>query len=198
LLRVNLSAVALPGRSAGLINHSGEKQMKAFSNLIVAACLLCAAPLVQACDPKHRGECDGEMFRQMDKNGDGAISKKEFDAYHSAQFKKLDLNHDGKITPEEMDAAHEKMAEKCDVRSDKDHESFEERFDETDIIHDGALSKDEAEIGMPMLFAHFDEIDANKDGKITKEEVAASMKKMHEHMHMNDKPGDGMMKPDQK
>jgi Ca2+-binding EF-hand superfamily protein len=175
--------------------------MKVFSKLILAGSLACAAPLVQACDVKHHGECGGSMFKEMDKNGDGAISKKEFDAYHSAQFKKLDLNHDGKITPEEMDAMHEKMADKCDVKSDKGHEGFDERFDETDINHDGALSKDEAEIGMPMLFKHFDEIDANKDGKITKEEVADSMKKMHEHMHMNDmqeKQGEGMMKRDEK
>ena len=151
--------------------------MKAFSKLFVAACLLCAAPLVLACDPKHRGECDGEMFKQMDKNGDGAISKKEFEAFHNALFKEMDANKDGKLTPEEMDAEHHsKMQEPCEV-------SFDQRFDESDINHDGALSKDEAEIGMPMLFAHFDELDTNKDGKISKEELAASVKKMHEKMH---------------
>jgi len=158
--------------------------MKAFSKLIVAGCLLCAAPLVQACDVKHRGECGGGIFKQMDKNGDGAISKKEFDAFHSAHFKEMDTNKDGKITQDELDAVHEKMMGQGKGR-------FEKRFDESDINHDGALSKDEAEIGMPMLFAHFDEIDTNKDGKISKEEMAASMKKMHEQMR--GKHGAGMM-----
>ncbi len=158
--------------------------MKAFSKLIVAGCLLCAAPLVQACDVKHRGECAGGMFKEMDKNGDGAISKKEFDAFHSAHFKELDTNKDGKITQDELDAVHDKMME-------RGKERFQDRFDATDINHDGALSKDEAEIGMPMLFAHFDEIDTNKDGKISKEEVAAYMKTMHERMP--GKHGAGMM-----
>jgi Ca2+-binding EF-hand superfamily protein len=80
------------------------------------------------------------------------------------------------------------MMEKCDVRPDS-------RFDEVDINHDGALSKDEAEIGMPMLFKHFDEVDANKDGKISKDELNDYMQKMHEKMH--GKRGEGMMKPKQ-
>ncbi len=171
--------------------------MNAFSRLIITGSLLCAAPLALACDVGHHGDYGDYMFKEMDKNGDGAISKKEFDAFHNAQFKRFDLNHDGKITQAELDSAHDKMVDKCDVHADKGrYEDFDERFDESDINHDGALSKDEAEIGMPMLFAHFDEIDANKDGKITKEEVAAGMKKIHEKMH--EQYDEEMKKPDQK
>jgi Ca2+-binding EF-hand superfamily protein len=169
--------------------------MKAFSRMIVAGCLLCTAPLVLACDMEHHGECAGESFKAMDKNGDGVISKKEFLAFHEALFKKMDANHDGKLTPEEMEGAHESthaaMKDDCDV-------SFDQRFDEVDINHDGGLSKDEAEIGMPMLFKHFDEIDTNKDGKITKEEIAVSMKKMHHKMDkINEDHGDEK-KPEEK
>ncbi len=171
--------------------------MRVFPELFITGCLLCSAPLVQACDVMHHGAYEEDVFKEMDKNGDGVISKKEFDAYHSAQFKKFDLNHDGKITREEMDAVHDKMVDKCDTHADKGYKDFDARFDETDINNDGALSKDEAEIGMPMLFKHFDEIDTNKDGKITKEEVVAYMKKLHEHMQ--DQPMDkGMMAPDNK
>ena len=159
--------------------------MKAFSKLFVASCLLCVAPLVQACDVRHHGMQGGMFMQEMDKNGDGTISKKEFDAFHSARFKEMDANHDGKVTQDEMDALHQKMR-------GQGKERFHQRFEESDINHDGALSKDEAEIGMPMLFAHFDEIDVNKDGKISKEEMAASMKKMHEQMQ--DKRGPGMMR----
>ena len=161
--------------------------MKAFSTLVVTGCLLFAAPLVQACDAKHRGgDGGGKCLHEMDKDGDGAVSRKEFDAFHAEHFKEMDTNKDGKITQDEMDAMHKKMMEGARGR-------FEKRFDESDINHDGALSKDEAEIGMPMLFAHFDEIDTNKDGRISREEMAESMKKMHGKMH--GKPGgEGMMK----
>lgn len=183
--------------AGGHINHTWRVIMRVFPELFITGCLLCAAPLVQACDVMHHGAYEEDVFKEMDKNGDGVISKKEFDAYHSAQFKKFDLNHDGKITREEMEAVHDKMVDKCDTHADKGYKDFDARFDETDINNDGALSKDEAEIGMPMLFKHFDEIDTNKDGKITKEEVVAYMKKLHEHMqdqHMDK----GMMAPDNK
>ena len=162
--------------------------MKVFSKLIMAGCLVCAAPLVQACDMGQPGGAEGMFFKEIDKNGDGVISKQEFDAFHNAHFKEMDTNKDGKITREEMDAMHKKMADKCDV-------SYETRFNEVDINHDGGLSKDEMEIGMPMLFKHFDEVDTNKDGKISKGELNDYMQKMHDKMH--GKHGEEMMKHDQ-
>lgn len=162
--------------------------MKALSGLIVAGCLACATPLALACDGKHCATY-GANFKEMDKNGDGAISKKEFDAFHSRHFRDMDANKDGKIGQDEMGGLHGQMMGKRPMM-------FDQRFDETDINDDGALSKDEAEIGMPMLFAHFDEYDANKDGKISKDEVAAGMKQMHEKMR--DKCDTGMMKREQK
>jgi Ca2+-binding EF-hand superfamily protein len=163
--------------------------MKVFSGLIAAGCLAFAAAPVQACDAMHGGAHGGMSLMEMDKNGDGAISRKEFDAFHAAYFKELDADRDGKVTAGEIEAAHKKTMEKCDV-------SVDARFDETDVNGDGVLSRDEAEIGMPMLFARFDDIDTNKDGKISKDEVAASMKKMHEKVH--GKPEEGGMKPIQK
>ncbi len=159
--------------------------MKVFFTMIVAGSLVCAASLAQACEGKCYGDRGGMFFKEMDTNGDGAISKKEFDAFHEARFKEMDLNHDGKITKDEIEAMHNKM-----MGHGKDRMS--QRFEESDINHDGALSKDEAEIGMPVLFAHFDEADTNKDGKISKEEFDAYMKKLHEQMR--EKHGEGMMK----
>jgi Ca2+-binding EF-hand superfamily protein len=100
----------------------------------------------------------------------------------------MDANHDGKLTPQELDGAHEGKKDECDT-------SFDDRFDEVDINHDGLLSKDEAEIGMPMLFKHFDEIDSNKDGKLSKEEIVANMRKMHHKMDkINEGGGEGVKK----
>jgi Ca2+-binding EF-hand superfamily protein len=58
---------------------------------------------------------------------------------------------------------------------------FAERFKQADADGDGALSKAEAEAGMPRLAKHFDAIDANKDGKITQEELRAYGAKRHAH-----------------
>jgi len=160
--------------------------MKTISTLFVAGCLVATAPLALACDVRHHGGHGDKCAMEMDKNGDGAISKKEFDTFHNEQFKKLDANHDGKLTQDEMESMHDmhdKMGGMHEGMREPGKDPFDARFDETDINHDGALSKDEAEIGMPMLFKRFDEIDANKDGKITKEEVIASVKSMHEKMH---------------
>lgn len=177
--------------------------MKTISAVIVAGALACAAPLVQACDMNREGCSGGHSLKDMDKNADGAVTRKEFDAYHGAYFKDMDANHDGKLTQIEMDAGHGtladkckvKMKDKCDVKGDRGGQSFDSRFDEVDINDDGALSKDEAEIGMPMLFKHFDEIDTGKDGKIGKDEIGEYMKGMHSKMH--GKPGEGMMKREQ-
>ncbi|MBI4808430.1 MAG: EF-hand domain-containing protein [Nitrosomonadales bacterium] len=148
--------------------------MKAISTLIMAGCLAATAPLVQACGMKG-GPQGGWMLEQMDQNKDGAVSKKEYDTFHGDHFKALDANKDGRVTQDEMDAMHKKMMDKCKPR-------YQDRFDEVDINHDGLLSKDEAEIGMPMVFAHFDETDSDKDGKISKDELSESMKNMHEKM----------------
>lgn len=167
--------------------------MKVISTLIVAGSLLSIVPLVQACPAKHHGGYDGPCLQELDKNKDGAVSKKEFEAFHAARFKEMDANKDGRLSEAEMDGG---MGVKQRPMKDMGQDPFDRRFDEVDINHDGGLSKDEAEIGMPMLFKRYDEIDANKDGKMTKEEVIESMKKMHENTPAP--RGMGMGRPDQK
>ena len=53
---------------------------------------------------------------------------------------------------------------------------FEERFKKADSDGDGALSRAEAEKGMPYLSRHFDAIDADKDGRVTREEIETARK----------------------
>ncbi|MFA6121469.1 MAG: hypothetical protein WCT35_07610 [Sideroxydans sp.] len=167
--------------------------MKAISTLIVASSLFALSPLVQACPAKHHGPHDGLCLQEMDKNKDGAVSKKEFEAFHADRFKEMDANKDGKLTDDELDHDMGEGRANRPMRQ-MGQDPFDRRFDEVDINHDGGLSKAEAEIGMPMLFKRYDEIDANKDGKMTKEEVVESMKAMHE----NAPAPRGMGKPDQK
>jgi Ca2+-binding EF-hand superfamily protein len=62
-------------------------------------------------------------------------------------------------------------------RAEQMHAKFQARmqqqFRQADKDGDGALSKAEAEAGMPRLAKHFDAIDANNDGKITQDELSA-------------------------
>lgn len=131
----------------------------------------------------------GIMFKAVDANGDGAISKSEFNAFyakHNAKhFKELDANKDGKITPDEMQGGHRQEMGHNDGTTHLD-----QRFNAADANHDGGLNKEEAN-AMPMLNAYFDQVDANKDGKVTREEMDAAMeKKRHnrdakKHSHDN-------------
>ena len=59
---------------------------------------------------KHRGG----MFKKLDTDGDGRISRAEAQAAPrlAANFDAIDANHDGFITPDEMKAAHAKRESK--------------------------------------------------------------------------------------
>lgn len=155
---------------------------------IIASCGIIAAPLAHACEPMHRGPGAATYFEEMDTNKDGAISKKEFDAFHDKHFKEVDANHDGKITREEMQAAHPGMHAHGGKHGDMRGDAFiGRRFEAADTNHDGALTKEEAK-DMPMLSQHFDEIDTNKDGKVTPDEVKAMMQGPHPESENNNAP----------
>jgi hypothetical protein len=56
-------------------------------------------------DPATRNQAESPMFKQLDTNKDGYISKAEAarSANLSAKFAKLDTNHDGRISVQEYD-----------------------------------------------------------------------------------------------
>ena len=150
--------------SAGLAHADGEK---------------CDAPTHNQAGMSHQ-----EIpFKSVDTNGDGAVSKSEFNAFyakHNAKhFKELDTNKDGKLTPEEMQGGH---------RQEMGHGNgtthLDERFKAADVNSDGGLSKEEAN-GMPMLNAYFDQVDANKDGKVTRQEYFDAMPLLHRGKQMD-------------
>jgi ferric-dicitrate binding protein FerR (iron transport regulator) len=80
----------------------------------------------------------------------------------------------------EVKAKIEEGRKQCEANPEKcraEREArFEEQFKKADANGDGALSRAEAEKGMPWLARHFDAIDANKDGLVTREEIAAARK----------------------
>lgn len=55
---------------------------------------------------------EDEMFKRMDTNGDGVISKQEFMDQAEKRFKRLDANGDGQITREELENAAQNMRQR--------------------------------------------------------------------------------------
>lgn len=53
-------------------------------------------------------------------------------------------------------------------------EQWKARWDQVDANHDGMLSREEMEQGMPRLAKHFDQLDRNGDGEVTPEELRAA------------------------
>lgn len=45
-----------------------------------------------------------QMFKLMDTNADGVVSREEFQAHEHARFKDMDTNNDGQITADELKA----------------------------------------------------------------------------------------------
>lgn len=61
---------------------------------------------------KHQdmvGKHHAKMWKKMDANSDGKLSKEEFVKAHEIEFPKIDTNSDGFITQEEMAAHHAEM-----------------------------------------------------------------------------------------
>ncbi len=150
---------------------------KTLCHIALVSCVATVSPLASAQQngaPAPRNNFAEQMFKQMDSNGDGEVSRAEYNAFYKQRFDELDANHDGKISHEEMEAARAKAMKRFGERM---QEQFNQRFDAADSNHDGALSRGEAQ-QMPRVAQHFDEIDANHDGKVTREEIRAYMQTM--------------------
>lgn len=50
-------------------------------------------------------------------------------------------------------------------------QQFAEKFAAADANHDGKLTRDEAQAGMPDVYAHFGEIDRKKKGYVTQKQI---------------------------
>jgi hypothetical protein len=158
-------------------------------SVLLAALVTLAPVAVLAADPASspgasRGE--GGVFKRLDTNQDGVISKDEAAGAEriAKSFDRLDADHDGMITQDEMRAAAESRREEMKAE-------MAARFKAADKNTDGLLSKDEATAGMPMVARRFDQLDSNKDSQLTPEELAAAAHHKGEGVRAwKGKPGD--------
>jgi Ca2+-binding EF-hand superfamily protein len=117
-------------------------------------------------------------------------SKKEIDAKFNQLFKEVDTNEDGKISKEEaavkapgmadsfdaIDADHDGGLSKEEIKSftaaiEKKRFEFAKQLETADKNKNGKLSREEVK-SIPGLSAHFDEIDSNHDGQLVIKEIA--------------------------
>jgi Ca2+-binding EF-hand superfamily protein len=97
-------------------------------------------------------------FKQLDANGDGRLTVAESQLPQPV-FDRLDANKDKALTLAEMQAGPDKRAEQRDFQ-----------FDQSDVNHDGKVTRDEAE---KSAGSRFDSIDQSHDGVVTRAELEA-------------------------
>jgi len=156
-----------------------NKFLFSISNLML--CVGMAHADGKECDSAKHSQAkvsyQGIMFKSVDTNGDGAISKSEFNDYYekhnNKHFTELDANKDSKITPDELQGSHRQGMAQHDGTS-----HLRKRFSAADANHDGGLDKSEAS-AMPMLTTYFVQVDSNHDGKVTQQEYFDAMPLLH-------------------
>lgn len=144
-------------------------------------------------DPQAMQQRAEERFARLDNNGDGLLSKDEVQQRPglASRFDQLDANKDGAIGTDEWGRGHQAMMEQYRARREQCRqdpqgcrvqmqERAQARFSQADLNGDGALSRDEAEKGVPGIARHFDRLDANQDGQVTPDELRAARKARHE------------------
>ena len=118
-----------------------------------------------------------EQFRGADTDGNGMLSRAEVDraAPRLAQhFDAIDVNRDGQISPEEIRAFRRTDRRATGMRgSTPQGRGLDGYFARADTDGDGALSRSEAERGLPRLAKKFERIDSDGDGRLTLDELKA-------------------------
>ena len=145
--------------------------------IAVSAVLGLAALAAPALADKGHG-----LFGRADKNGDGFVSRVEFNASRAVLFARLDSNGDGAITQPEVDAAREAFRERMgkppaathQQAQHKKHRGFLERIDANG---DGRVGGAEFAAAGDRMFA---KLDNNGDGQLTKEELPRRHRKHHD------------------
>ncbi len=122
--------------------------------------------------PEDKGDRPsvGELFKRLDADESGTLSKEEAKGPIAKNFDRIDENEDGEISKKELAKLHKQMAERQKERGGERGEKFKEM----DSDASGTISKDEAGA---RLLEHFDEIDTDDDGELSKEELKAAFEK---------------------
>lgn len=124
---------------------------------------------------KGPGKGDGSFFREMDKDGDQAISKEEA-GERWERMGQLDKDNDGKVTMQEMMAGRPggdrpggPDGPEGPGRPGGKGKGGPEMFQRADKNGDGKLTEDE----VPQMWSRLSQLDKDKDGAVSQEEARA-------------------------
>ncbi|RFC35343.1 MAG: EF hand [Candidatus Nitrotoga sp. SPKER] len=93
---------------------------KTFMSLVITSCFVLSPAIAQA--DSSKGKMQENMFKAMDTNSDGMITREESNSFREKKFQEMDLNNDGQISGPEMKAAHKTMDGSGSVRNKMDDE----------------------------------------------------------------------------
>jgi Ca2+-binding EF-hand superfamily protein len=146
----------------------------------LAASILAAAlpAFAQDAAPAPRPDRLARLIRLVDKDGDGAISLAEAQAFAGARFDKLDADHRGYLALDAFEAPLRRAIERAsDTRRpqlEKALPRVEAAFKAINKAGDGRLTRDEFLADSRLRFAA---ADSDKDGKLSPDELR------HAHGH---------------
>jgi len=140
-------------------------------NKWILGAIVVAMPCVAQAASKHSNAGNhnakfDQLFKAVDANGDGSISRQEAELKAPAMadgFDAIDTNHDDGLSKNEIKAFTAAL--------DKKRREFSQQLENADKDKNGMLSREEA-YAMPKLSEHFDEIDSNIDGQLVIKEIA--------------------------
>lgn len=140
--------------------------------------------------PEHTQATHDAMFKAMDTNGDGQLSRTENAAGSAKMFTDTDTSHDGQVTLAEMTASHAKMAGDMPAKTDMPMKADKPRTAGNGNMHgmspaDMIKSHDKNNDGQVSTAEHtkacdemFTKMDANKDGWLSPAECVEGSKMM--------------------
>lgn len=106
-------------------------------------------------------------LRRADANGDGVLTRQEFDAGRDAMFARKDADNDGALSQDEMRAHREGRGGHHGGRQHGHHGGHGERLAAADANADGAITREEF---MARPSQMFDRLDADHNGVISQAE----------------------------
>lgn len=124
---------------------------------VAGAAILVGVTGVAVAQSGPAGEEGGRGIFQADSNGDGFVTRAEFDAGHASRFARLDADNNGQLTREEMRAQRGR-------RGRGGHHGGGMHLTRADANNDGNVTREEF-LARPTEM--FDRLDANRDGVIS-------------------------------